>query len=437
MALYTKQEALDYHEFPRPGKVEVLPSVACDTQKDLSMAYSPGVAEACLAIHADERLVDKYTGRANLIAVVSNGTAVLGLGNIGPKAGKPVMEGKGVLFKMFADVDVYDICLAEKDPDKIIAIVKALEPTFGGINLEDIKAPECFYIEETLKKEMGIPVFHDDQHGTAVITTAAMINACEITKRNLTDCKVVICGAGAAAIACANLYLTMGIKRENVYMFDSKGLIHQGRTDLNTYKAAYAQAKSCTLAEAMQGADVFLGLSVKDMINKDMVKTMAKDPIIFACANPDPEISYADAKEASPNCIMGTGRTDYPNQINNVSGFPFLFRGALDVGATEINEAMKIAAARSLAALAKEPVPEAVSQAYGGAKFTFGVDYVIPKPLDPRIIEWETPAVAQAAMDSGVATRPITDMDAYRKKLVERVNKCRARSADLYASYVK
>lgn len=437
MALYTKQEALDYHEKPRPGKVEVLPSVACDTQKDLSMAYSPGVAEACMAIHADETLVDKYTGRANLIAVVTNGTAVLGLGNIGPKASKPVMEGKGVLFKMFADVDVYDICLAEKDPDKIIAIVKALEPTFGGINLEDIKAPECFYIEETLKKEMGIPVFHDDQHGTAVITTAAMINACEITGRKLADCKVVICGAGAAAIACANLYLTMGIKRDNVLMFDSKGLIHQGRKDLNTYKATYAQAKDCSLAEAMKGADVFLGLSTKDMINKDLVRTMAKAPIIFACANPDPEISYEDAKEASPNCIMGTGRTDYPNQINNVSGFPFLFRGALDVGATEINEAMKIAAAKSLAALAKEPVPESVSKAYGGATFTFGPDYVIPKPLDPRIIEWETPAVAQAAMDSGIATRPIADMEAYRKSLVLRVNKCRERSANLYASYVK
>lgn len=435
MALYTKEEALAYHALPRPGKVEVLPSVACDTQKDLSMAYSPGVAEACMAIYADEKLVDTYTGRANLIAVVSNGTAVLGLGNIGPKAGKPVMEGKGVLFKMFADVDVYDLCLDEKDPDKIIAIVKALEPTFGGINLEDIKAPECFYIEETLKKEMGIPVFHDDQHGTAVITTAALINACEITKRSLASCKVVISGAGAAAIACGNLYQSLGIAKKNIFMFDSKGLIHQGRTDLNTYKALYAQPANCTLAEAMKDADVFLGLSTKGLVSKEMVKSMAKDPILFACANPDPEITYADAKEASPNCIMGTGRTDYPNQINNVSGFPFLFRGALDVGASEINEAMKIAAAKSLAALAKEPVPEAVSKAYGGAKFSFGVDYVIPKPLDPRIIEWETPAVAQAAMDSGVASRPIKDMEAYRKSLVARVDKCRARAAQLYKSY--
>lgn len=437
MALYTKEEALEYHALPRPGKTENLPTVSCDNQKDLSMAYSPGVAEACLAIYDDEKLVDKYTGRANLVAVVSNGTAVLGLGNIGPKASKPVMEGKGVLFKMFADVDVYDICLDEKDPDKIIAIVKALEPTFGGINLEDIKAPECFYIEETLKKEMGIPVFHDDQHGTAVITTAGLLNACEITNRKIASCKVVISGAGAAAIACANLYVTLGIDKSNVFMFDSKGLIHKGRTDLNEYKASYAQDKNCTLIEAMAGADLFLGLSVKGLISKDMVKSMGKSPIIFACANPDPEISYIDAKEAAPSCIMGTGRSDFPNQINNVSGFPFLFRGALDVGATEINEAMKIAAAKSLAALAKEPVPDSVAAAYGGEKFSYGVDYIIPKPLDPRIIEWQTPAVAQAAMDSGIATRPITDMDNYRKSLVERVKACRERSATLYKSYIK
>lgn len=437
MALYTKEEALAYHHFPRPGKVEVLPTKPCDTQKDLSMAYSPGVAEACMAIHADEGLAAEYTGRANLVAVVSNGTAVLGLGNIGPKAAKPVMEGKGVLFKMFADVDVYDIELNEKDPQKICEVVKALEPTFGGINLEDIKAPECFFIEETLKREMNIPVFHDDQHGTAVITGAGFLNACEIAGRKPGDCKVVISGAGAAGIACANFYVALGVNPENIFMFDSKGLLCRERTDLNPYKAKYAQPKKLSLAEAMKGADMFLGLSTKGLVSQDMVRSMANHPVIFACANPDPEITFEAAKEAVPDCIMGTGRTDYPNQINNVSGFPFLFRGALDVGATEINEAMKIAAARSLAALAKEPVPEEVSRAYGGQRFAFGPDYIIPKPLDPRIIEWETPAVARAAMESGVATRPIVDLDAYRLGLVERVKKARGRAAALYASYVK
>lgn len=436
MALYTKQEALDYHHYPRPGKVEVLPTKPCNTQKDLSMAYSPGVAEACMAIHADEALVADYTGRANLVAVVSNGTAVLGLGNIGPKAAKPVMEGKGVLFKMFADVDVYDIELNEKDPDKICEIVKALEPTFGGINLEDIKAPECFYIEDKLKKEMNIPVFHDDQHGTAVITGAAFLNACEIAGRKPGDCKVVVSGAGAAGIACCNFYVALGVDPKNVYMFDSKGLIWKGRTDLNEYKARYAQDKNCTLAEAMKGADLFLGLSVKGLVSKDMAKSMAKDPVIFACANPEPEITYEDAKEARPDCIMGTGRTDYPNQINNVSGFPFLFRGTLDVGATEINEAMKIAAARALAALAHEPVPAEVEKAYGGQKFKFGPDYVIPKPFDPRIIEWVTPAVAKAAMDSGIAARPISDLEAYKLGLSARVKKARERAAALYKSYL-
>ncbi|MBD5418179.1 MAG: malate dehydrogenase [Desulfovibrio sp.] len=437
MALYTKQEALDYHHYPRPGKVEVLPTKPCNTQKDLSMAYSPGVAEACMAIHADEAQVADYTGRANLVAVVSNGTAVLGLGNIGPKAAKPVMEGKGVLFKMFADVDVYDIELNEKDPDKICEIVKALEPTFGGINLEDIKAPECFYIEDKLKKEMNIPVFHDDQHGTAVITGAAFLNACEIAGRKPGDCKVVVSGAGAAGIACCNFYVALGVDPKNVYMFDSKGLIWKGRTDLNEYKARYAQDKNCTLAEAMNGADLFLGLSVKGLVTKDMTKSMAKDPVIFACANPEPEITYEDAKAARPDCIMGTGRTDYPNQINNVSGFPFLFRGTLDVGATEINEEMKIAAAKALAALAHEPVPAEVEKAYGGQKFSFGIDYVIPKPFDPRIIEWVTPAVAKAAMDSGIAARPIADLAAYKLGLSERVKKARERAAALYESYVK
>jgi len=437
MALYTKQEALDYHHFPRPGKVEVLPTKPCGTQKDLSMAYSPGVAEACMAIRADESLVADYTGRANLVAVVSNGTAVLGLGNIGPKAGKPVMEGKGVLFKMFADIDVFDIELNEKDPKKICEIVRALEPTFGAINLEDIKAPECFYIEDTLKKEMNIPVFHDDQHGTAVITGAAFLNACEIAGRRPADCKVVVSGAGAAGIACCNFYVALGVDPANVYMFDSKGLIWNGRKDLNEYKARFAQKRECSLAEAMKGADMFLGLSVKGLVSKDMVKSMARDPVIFACANPDPEITFEDAKAARPEAIMGTGRTDYPNQINNVSGFPFLFRGALDVGATEINEAMKIAAAKALAALAKEPVPAEVEEAYGGAKFTFGPDYVIPKPLDPRIIVWETPAVAKAAMESGIAQRPLADLDAYRDGLLARIKKAHARAAALYASYVK
>ncbi len=435
MALYTQQDVFDYHSKPRPGKLEVLSSKPCANQKDLSVAYSPGVAEACLAIQADPAKAAEYTGRANLVAVVSNGTAVLGLGDIGPLAGKPVMEGKGVLFKTFADVDCYDINLDEKDPKKIVGIVKALEPTFGGINLEDIKAPECFYIEETLKKQMNIPVFHDDQHGTAVISGAALLNACEITKRKIKDCKVVVVGAGAAATACSNFYLTMGIKRANLFMFDSKGLIHKGRTDLNKYKKRFAQAKECTLAEALKGADLFLGLSKKGLLSKAMVKSMAKQPIIFACANPDPEITYTDAKDAVPDCIMGTGRSDYPNQINNVSGFPFLFRGALDVQATEINDAMKLAAARALAALAKEPVPDSVSKAYGGQKFSFGPDYVLPKPLDPRIIEWETPAVAQAAMDSGVARAPIKDMKAYRKSLVARVAASQKRAKLLVESY--
>lgn len=436
MALYTREEALAYHEVPRRGKIEVLPTKPCATQKDLSMAYSPGVAEACLAIHANEELVDTYTGRANLVGVVSNGTAVLGLGNIGPKAGKPVMEGKGILFKMFADIDVFDINLAETDPRKLCDIVKAMEPTFGAINLEDIKAPECFFIEETLQQEMNIPVFHDDQHGTAVISTAGIINACEITGRKLEDCKVVISGAGAAAIACANLYVSMGVQRKNVYMFDSRGLIHTGREGLNKYKAAYAQDKNLTLAEAFEGADVFLGLSTKGIVSKDMVKSMNAQPILFAMANPDPEITYNDAKDAVPDCLMGTGRSDFPNQVNNVSGFPFLFRGALDVGASQINEEMKIAAAKALAALAKEPVPQSVIDAYGGQPFSFGIDYIIPKPLDPRIIEWETPAVAQAAMDSGIAKRPIADMDAYRASLKARINACHERAEALHKSYL-
>ena len=436
MALFTKEEALNYHEFPRKGKVEVVPIKPCNNQKDLSMAYSPGVAEACLAIKEDPSKAALYTGRSNLVGVVTNGTAVLGLGNIGPLAGKPVMEGKGVLFKTFTDIDVFDINLDVSDPDKFIEIVKAMEPTFGGINLEDIKAPECFYIEEQLKAAMNIPVFHDDQHGTAVISGAGIINACEIMNRNIEDLKVVVVGAGAAGIACSKFYVSLGIDPKNVFMFDSRGLIHKGREGLNRYKAEFAQDKDYgSLAECMKGADVFLGLSVKNLVSQDMVKSMSANPIIFAMANPDPEIPYPDAKAANPNCIMGTGRTDYPNQVNNVSGFPYIFRGALDVGATEINEAMKIAAAKSLAALAKEPVSSEMLDAYGLKELSFGRDYVIPKPLDSRMLEWETPAVAQAAMDTGVATKPIADMDAYRLALRERVAKSRKRINAFVDSY--
>jgi malate dehydrogenase (oxaloacetate-decarboxylating)(NADP+) len=438
MALFTKEEALNYHEFPRRGKVEVVPVKPCNNQKDLSMAYSPGVAEACMAIKEDPAKAALYTGRSNLVGVVSNGTAVLGLGNIGPLAGKPVMEGKGVLFKTFTDIDVFDINLDVTDSDKLIEIVKAMEPTFGGINLEDIKAPECFYIEERLKAEMNIPVFHDDQHGTAVISGAGIINACEIMNRNIEDLKVVVVGAGAAGIACSKFYVSLGIDPKNVFMFDSRGLIHKGREGLNRFKAEFAQDKDCgSLAECMKGADVFLGLSVKNLVSQDMVKSMNDNPIIFAMANPDPEIPYPEAKAANPNCIMGTGRTDYPNQVNNVSGFPYIFRGALDVGATEINEEMKIAAARSLAALAKEPVSSEMLNAYGLKELSFGRDYVIPKPLDSRLLEWETPAVAQAAMDTGVASKPIEDMDAYRKALRERVAKSRKRINAFVDSYTE
>ncbi len=436
MALFTTEEALNYHEFPRKGKVEVVPVKPCNNQKDLSMAYSPGVAEACLAIKEDPSKADLYTGRSNLVGVVTNGTAVLGLGNIGPLAGKPVMEGKGVLFKTFADIDVFDINLDTSSADQLIEITRAMEPTFGGINLEDIKAPECFYIEERLKAEMNIPVFHDDQHGTAVISGAGIINACEIMNRNIEDLKVVVVGAGAAGIACSKFYVSLGIDRKNIFMFDSRGLIHQGREGLNEYKASFAQDKDYgSLAECMKGADVFLGLSVKNLVSQDMVRSMSDNPIIFAMANPDPEIPYPDAKAANPNCIMGTGRTDFPNQVNNVSGFPYIFRGALDVGATEINEEMKIAAARSLAALAKEPISSEMLDAYGLKELSFGRDYVIPKPLDSRMLEWETPAVAQAAMDTGVATKPIADMDAYRQELRERVARSRKRINAFVDSY--
>ena len=435
MALFTEEESLAYHEEPRPGKLEVLPVKPCFTQKDLSMAYSPGVANACLAIADDPSLANAYTGRGNLVAVVSNGTAVLGLGNIGPLAGKPVMEGKSVLFKAFADVNAYDINLALTDPDKIIEVVKALEPTFGGINLEDIKAPECFYIEEVLKKEMNIPVFHDDQHGTAIISGAGLINALEITGKKAEDFIVVVSGAGAAAIACAKFYTELGIAPANIRMFDSKGILHKGRTDLNKYKAQFALSEDMTMTEALKDADLFLGLSKKDLLTPDMIKGMADHPVIFACANPDPEIAYPLAMETRPDCIMGTGRTDFPNQINNLSGFPYIFRGALDVYATEINEAMKLAAARALAALAKEPVPAEVSAAYQGQTFSFGQGYVIPKPFDPRLIEWLPPAVAQAAMDTGVARKPIEDMDAYKASLRVRIQKAQGRANALIESY--
>lgn len=398
--LLQKGDALDYHEFPRPGKLEVRATKPCATQKDLSLAYSPGVAEPCLAIAENPALAARYTNRNNLVGIISNGTAVLGLGNIGPLASKPVMEGKSVLFKTFGGIDAYDLEIDAPDVETMIRVIKALEPTFGGINLEDIKAPECFEVEEALKACMKIPVFHDDQHGTAIISGAGLINGLEISGRRPEDTKVVICGAGAAAIASAKFYLALGIDPANIDMFDSKGHLHSGRTDLNRYKAQFVQTKVKTLSEALTGAGLVLGLASKDMLTPDMIKLMAKDPVIFACANPDPEIAYPVAKAARPDCIMGTGRSDYPNQVNNVSGFPYIFRGALDVCATEINEEMKLAAAKSLAALAHEPVPAEVCDAYGAKSFTFGQDYVIPKPLDPRLKDWIPQAVAKAWTDS-------------------------------------
>ncbi|CAK7014127.1 MAG: NADP-dependent malic enzyme [Desulfovibrio sp.] len=437
MALYTTQEALDYHSEVRPGKLEVMPIKPCRDQKDLSMAYSPGVADACTAIKDNPEDVYKYTGKGNLVAVISNGTSVLGLGDIGPEAGKPVMEGKGVLFKIFADVDVFDIEINATDPDHICQVVKALEPTFGGINLEDIKAPECFYIEEKLKKEMNIPVFHDDQHGTAIISAAGLINALEIAGKNIGDIDIVISGAGAAAIASAKLYKTMGADGERIYMFDSKGHVHAGRTDLTAEKKEFATKKVYgSLAEAMKGADMFLGLSRKDVVSKDMVKSMsAKTPIIFACANPDPEIPYPAAKEARPDAIMGTGRSDYPNQVNNVLGFPFIFRGALDVAATAITEGMKVAAAKAIADLAKKPVPGYVLEAFGVKELKFDIEYVLPKALDLRLIEEVSAAVAAAAMKEGVARLPIKDMDAYKKNLGQRLGASRDRMETLLKGY--
>ena len=417
-----KQEALDYHSKGRPGKIEVVPTKATKTQRDLSLAYSPGVAVPCMEIHANPESVYKYTAKGNLVAVISNGTAVLGLGNIGPEAGKPVMEGKGVLFKIFADIDVFDIEINETDPEKFVQIVKSLEPTFGGINLEDIKAPECFYIEKHLREQLHIPVMHDDQHGTAIISSAALLNALEIQKKKIEKAKFVVNGAGAAAISCCRLYELLGAKHENFIMFDRKGALHKGRTDLDELKAKFANAKTdITLEDAMKDADVFIGLSAGNVLSQEMVKSMAKNPIVFAMANPDPEISWEDAIAARKDVIMATGRSDYPNQVNNVLGFPYIFRGALDVRATQINEAMKMAAVRALAEMAKSPVPDIVNLAYNEKTISFGPNYIIPKPVDPRLLSTVSPAVAKAAMESGVAQHPITDWDAYATDLNSRL----------------
>ncbi len=420
-----EQDALDYHSKPRPGKTEVVSTKPCLTAWDLSLAYTPGVAVPCLEIEKTPADAYKYTNKGNLVAVISNGTAVLGLGDIGALAGKPVMEGKGVLFKRFAHVDVFDIEIDTHDPDEVIKFCQLLEPTLGGINLEDIKAPECFYIEETLKKTMKIPVFHDDQHGTAIISGAGMINACQLTGRKVEDLKVVVSGAGAAAIACARFYILLGVKRENFILVDTKGVVYKGRKEgMNPHKEFFAkETKARTLADAMKGADLFLGLSAKGLVTQDMVRSMAKDPIVFAMANPDPEITYDDAKAARKDVIMATGRSDYPNQVNNVLGFPFIFRGALDVRATAINEQMKLAASRALAELARQPVPDNVCAAYGGQRFEFGRDYIIPKPFDPRVLVWEAHAVAKAACETGVAQAPITDWDAYREHLEGLISK--------------
>jgi malate dehydrogenase (oxaloacetate-decarboxylating)(NADP+) len=420
----TKQQALDYHFGARPGKIEITPTKPCRTQRDLSLAYTPGVADPCLEIEKNPHDVFKYTARGNLVAVVTNGTAVLGLGDIGALAAKPVMEGKAVLFKRFADVDVFDIEINSHDPEEVIKVCQLLELTFGAINLEDIKAPECFYIEETLKKTMKIPVFHDDQHGTAIISGAALLNGLEVVGKDISKIRVVVNGAGAAGVACAEHYVRLGVKRENVILCDTKGVIYKGRTaGMNPYKERFATNTGLrTLAEAMQNADVFLGLSAKGAITPDMVRSMAASPMVFAMANPDPEITYEEAKATRNDVIIATGRSDFPNQVNNVLGFPFIFRGALDVRATVINEEMKLAATRALANLAKEDVPDSVCRAYGVERLTFGPDYLIPKPFDPRVLVWESSAVAQAAMDSGVAQQAV-DIPAYRDQLERHLGK--------------
>src|SRR5690349_3148668 len=420
---YTEAEALEFHARGRPGKIEIIATKPMATQRDLALAYSPGVAVPVRAIAANPTCAYDYTSKGNLVAVISNGTAILGLGNLGALAAKPVMEGKAVLFKRFADVDAVDIEVKTEDAQRFIDAVELLEPSFGGINLEDIAAPDCFIIEQTLRERMNIPVFHDDQHGTAIITAAGLVNACLLTKRRLADVKVVVNGAGAAAIACTELVKAMGVRGDNVIMCDRKGVIYKGRTDLDQWKSAHAvDTDRRTLADALQGADVFLGLSAANVVTKDMVKSMANEPIIFAMANPDPEIWPPDAMEARPDAIIATGRSDFPNQVNNVLGFPFIFRGALDVRATAINDAMKIAAAEALAELAREPVPEEVAAAYGGRAQSFGRDYIIPAPFDPRLMETVSSAVAEAAAKSGVAQKPIADMEAYRQQLRARLN---------------
>ena len=428
MPKVTKEEALLYHSRERRGKVEVVPTKPSCTQFDLSLAYTPGVAYPCLEIARNPDDAYKYTAKGNLVAVISNGTAVLGLGDIGAVSGKPVMEGKGLLFKVFADVDVFDIEIDEKDPDKLIEICAKIAPTFGGINLEDIKAPECFEIEERLKKMLDIPVFHDDQHGTAIISGAGLINALELTGKKIEEVKVVVSGAGAGAISCTKLYISLGVKKENVVMIDTKGVINAKRNDLNKYKEEFITNRDInTLEEAVKGADIFLGLSVANVLSKDMLASMANNPIVFAMANPDPEISYDDAISTRDDLIFATGRSDYPNQINNVLGFPFIFRGALDVRASTINEEMKLAAAQALASLTKQPVLPEVLKAYNLTHLEFGKDYIIPKPLDPRLISSVASAVAKAAIDSGVARIPITDWDTYRNsldlRLIEHIKK--------------
>ena len=423
----TKQEVLEYHRMGRPGKIQVVPTKPSQTQRDLTLAYSPGVAEATLEVERDAETAYELTAKGNLVAVVSNGTAILGLGDRGALASKPVMEGKGLLFKRFADIDVFDIEINARTAQEIIAVVRALEPTFGGINLEDIKAPECFQVEETLKREMNIPVFHDDQHGTAIISGAGLLNALEITGKRADEIRVVINGAGASGVACGEFWIRLGVKRENIIMLDTEGVIYKGRTDkkMNPYKERFAvDTKARSLADAMKGADAFLGLSVADVLTPDMVKSMAKNPLIFALANPDPEIKYDLAKSVRPDAIVGTGRSDYPNQINNVLGFPFIFRGALDVRAKAINEDMKVAAAKALAALTKEDVPDLVLKAYGLTSLKFGPEYIVPKPVDPRVLLWEAPAVAQAAIESGVARRKI-DIAKYREQLEAKQGKGR------------
>jgi len=422
-----KEEALAYHSQGRPGKIEVVSSKPCATQRDLALAYTPGVAVPCMEIYERPDDAYHYTAKGNLVAVISNGTAVLGLGDIGALAGKPVMEGKGILFKRFADIDVFDIELDTHDPDEIINTVRLLEPTFGGINLEDIKAPDCFYIEESLKKILNIPVFHDDQHGTAIISGAALLNSLEVVGKKIEDVRVVFSGAGAAGIACAKFYERLGVRKSNILLVDTKGVVFKGRTEgMNPYKEYFAaETEARTLADAMKGADVFCGVSIKDVVKKEMIRSMADDPIVFAMANPDPEITYEEAKSVRDDIIMATGRSDYPNQVNNVLGFPFIFRGALDVRARAINDEMKIAAANALAKLTKESVPDSVLRAYDGKHIEFGREYIIPKPFDPRVLLWEATAVAKAAMESGVARRPIHDFEAYKDELEARLGKSR------------